>query len=977
MGRPLIAEDEDFREKFKMKSQKNETQIAIIGATQSGKTTLAAGLAKTSSPEFTVGFANPATSDYFQPRIAGIAAGHWPEPTNEKDKDIGLSLNTLGGRSALISFKEYKGERFDHENYLEQIVGKPNGALILLSPGMESLRDPVKREELIGNLKGIIDHLKDNKCAAIAFVVTACDRLKTDLKDFAEEFGNYAAEVSNYLNTSGLDWKRFDVTITGELADQQKPSIAVGDKNTARDPFVWIMDRVAGRKHMAVAKRIGVVLGVLVLAGFASFAAICGGRYYLECSGLTTREKTVAEIENKIESATRDESESGLKSATDELAGQIKANKARQYRFLCCETRRTNDIAKWSKVYDEARTSYFSVSIDKRMESCATRGDEKQCADFDKLLAEFAPVDSAGKTALTNRWTKLRPKIREGYDVECGNKFRGRLAEFKQKEKNEKLLKSLREFKDEVSKWETEFVPSQNIRTNVLHGADELIQRIEDELDLQVGNDLQNQIDDMAKNAATKATQSALEELRQDIANWESYTMSGKIKKAELDKTFVNESPKWRMVNLNYSCETNAETIVHRVRSLNPNDSSLHSDDICDTLKTAYGFTNEWKKASANVLSVATNKICKVSSKFLSDFQSSFTNKWNIYGKKKPEICNDDKNFIEAALDLPNPDKPSEKLTTSFLRELEESLKDALARWRENQRKLANAYIKTLEGKSAEDAYGDYRRWFDLNSANPFVTNVDSVVVAKVEEFFDKYIEEVKIAFLQNEEAFHSAAGRDRAKKRYDEFKNICLAIAADCSRDPNGLSSSWCALFAKSCVDSGKIGSGMNKAFEQGLTVTKIDVKVTEDGSYNDYIGGKFSMSCLNYVIVGQELKQGAIEPFFVIDDFKDYGVKLRNSWQTLWNGTKRLSLNPWTYTAFFLKGSLDLSGTPEDAKGDGAIRMYPLCQNYTRGSIEGTFRCKYLTWGGQEQFYACHVRIYCTFEGVDIFELFNKYRK
>ena len=48
----MIAEDEDFREKFKMKSQKNETQIAIIGATQSGKTTLAAGLAKTSSPEF-------------------------------------------------------------------------------------------------------------------------------------------------------------------------------------------------------------------------------------------------------------------------------------------------------------------------------------------------------------------------------------------------------------------------------------------------------------------------------------------------------------------------------------------------------------------------------------------------------------------------------------------------------------------------------------------------------------------------------------------------------------------------------------------------------------------------------------------------------------------------------------------------------------------------------------------------------------
>ena len=275
------------KEDFKMKNQKNETQIAIIGATQSGKTTLAAGLAKTSSLEFTVSCKNTETRNYLQPRIAGISSGHWPDPTNEKNKDISLEINTPGGRSALISFKEYKGERIDDENYLDLIVGKPNGALILLNPTMmvekEGKRgllcDPEKREELIGNLKKIIDHLKDNKCVAIAFVVTACDRLKTDLKDLAEQFGNYAAEVTNYLNTSGMDWKRFDVTITGELADQQKPSIAVGDKNTARDPFVWIMDRVAGRKRMTAAKRVSGVFGVLLFLAFAAFGASLGFRY--------------------------------------------------------------------------------------------------------------------------------------------------------------------------------------------------------------------------------------------------------------------------------------------------------------------------------------------------------------------------------------------------------------------------------------------------------------------------------------------------------------------------------------------------------------------------------------------------------------------------------------------------------------------------------------------------------------------------
>ena len=937
-----------------MEKRKNGIQIAIIGATQSGKTTLAAGLAKTSSPEFTVGFANQATSDYFQPRIAGIAAGHWPEGNIGEDKDLGLKINTPGGRSAMISFKEYMGERMNDENYLEHIVGKPNGALILLSPGMGLLTDPMKREKLIGNLKGIVDYLKSNKCVAIAFVVTACDRLKTDLKDFAEEFGNYAAEVTNYLNTSGMDWKRFDVTITGELADQQKPSIAVGDKNTAREPFVWIMDRVAGRKHMTAAKRACGALGILAIAGLAVFGAIRGGRYYSEWSELKVFEKTVAEIENKIESATKDESESGLKSATDELAERIKTNKARPCRFLCCETRRTNDLAKWSKTYDDARVRYFSVSMDKRKEGLKTRGAEDECANFGKWLAEFAPTDLAKKTALTNRWAQLRPKIREGYDVECGNKYSQELEEFKQKEKSEELLTSVRKFKDEVSKWKTEFVPSQNIRTNVLCGADELIQRIEDELDFRVGSGLKNQIDDMAKNAATKATVDEFEQLRQNIVGWGPYTDKGERRKCEIRKNLEENKPRWEQAYLDNCCTTNAEAIVRKIRGLNPNDSSLHSDDICNTLKTAYGFTNEWKKASANVLSVATNKICEARSKFLSGFQSSFANKWNIYGEKKPEICNDAKNFIEAALDLANPNKPSEKLATSFLSELEESLKDALSRWRENQRKIANAYIKTLDGKSAEDAYGDYRRWFDLNSTNPFVTNVDSVVVAKVGEFFDKYIEEVKITFLQNEAAFNSAAGRDQAKKRYDEFKNICLAVAADCSRNPNGLSSSWCALFAKTCVDSGKVGLGMNKAFEQGLVITKIEASAG-DGQQFEPIEVKQWTEKWD----GNSLANEANE---LIARWDNPGV----GWRIVSDTTRRLFLNPWTKSGFRVCAEVDEWG--RNPSGTCLFRMFPRPSDYQMEYVEKDW------WVGKHH---CFVRIYCKLEGPNIFDLFNQYRK
>lgn len=934
--------------------QREETQITIIGASQSGKTTLAAGLAKTSNEDFTVGFVDNATRDYLQPRIAGISAGHWPEATSGEDRDICLNINTSGGRSALISFKEYMGERIHDATYLEQIVGSPNGALILLSPGMESLRDPEEREELIGNLKGVVDHLKCNKCVAIAFVVTACDRLKTDLRDFAEEFGNYAAEVVNYLNTSGMDWKRFDVTITGELADQQKPSIAVGDRNTAREPFVWIMDRVAGRKHMTVAMRVGGWLSVMVLTGVAIFGAILGSQCYSEYSVLKAREKRVAEIENRIASATQKKSESDLKIATDDLFEQIATNKTRQCRFQCCETRRTNDVAVWTRIYDEARVQYFSVSMDKREEHLGVDGSEVDCAKFEGWLSEFAPVDSTMKSALINRWVQLRPRIRKGYEVERGKKFSRRLEEFKQKEKDKSLLSSVREFKDDVSIWKTDFESSQNIRTNVLSGAELLIQSIEAELDLRKGNELQNQIDDMTENAATKATVDEVEKLRQNIVGWEPYTDKGERRKCEIRKNLEDNKPRWEQTYLDNCCTTNADAIARKIRALKPNDSSLRSDDICDTMKTAYGFTSEWKKASANVLSVATNKICEASSKFLSDFLNSFTDKWDVLGKKEPEISNDDKDFIVAALDLANPDKPSEKLATSFLSELEKSLKDALARWREHQRKIASAYIKTLESKSAEDAYGDYRRWYDLNSANPFVTNVDSVVVTKIGAFFDKYIEEVKITFLQNEAAFNSAAGRDQAKKRYDEFKNICLAVAADCSRNPNGLSSSWCALFAKTCVDSGKVGLGMNKAFEQGLVITKIEASAG-DGQQFEPIEVKQWTEKWD----GNSLINVANE---LIARWDNPGV----GWRIVSDTKRSLFLNPWTKSGFWVYAEVDELGL--NPSGTCLFRMFPRPSDYQMEYVEKDW------WVGEHH---CFIRIYCNLEGPNIFQMHENARK
>lgn len=947
-----------------MKNQKNGIQIAIIGATQSGKTTLAAGLAKTSSPEFTVGFANQATSDYFQPRIAGIAAGHWPEGNIGEDKDLGLKINTPGGRAAMISFKEYMGERMNDENYLEHIVGKPNGALILLSPGMGLLTDHMKREKLIGNLKGIVDYLKSNKCVAIAFVVTACDRLKTDLKDFAEEFGNYAAEVTNYLNTSGMDWKRFDVTITGELVDQQKPSIAVGDKNTARGPFVWIMDRVAGRKHMTAAKRVVGWLSGLALVVLTAFGAIRGVQYYSESADLKTREKTAAGIEERVTSAAQKKSESELKLATDDLAALIASSKTLQCRFRCCEARRTNDVAKWADACDDARIRYFSVSMDKRFDGRAKSGTEENCIAFDRLLSEFAPTDSARKVELTNRWAQLRPKIREGYDVELGNKYSRELEEFKQKEKSEELLTSVRGHKDNVAKWETGFESSQNIRTNFLKRAELLIQSIEAELDLRKGNKLQAQIVDMANNAATKATQGALESLRRNVAEWGPYTVDGNGCKCEMLGNLNVNKPRWEQAYLDNCCTTNAKAIVREIRGLNPNDSLLHSDDICDTLKTAYyGFTNEWKKASANVLSVATNKICEASSKFLIDFLTSFTNKWDVCGRRKPEISNEDKSSIEAALDLPNPNKPCEKLSVWFLKELEGARSDAEKRWLEHQKKIVDDYIAIVKNMSAVDMFDSsrkdsYRNWYENNCGNPFVSNVDFVVEQTVSEFFDDYIQEFWKVFYVEGSVFKSDAGKTNARDRFVQFKNLCLAL----SKDPCGLGKKWCFAFARKCRDVGHIEKGMDKAFSRKFHIARLEAKLhIEDSAYRAHKRKLRILQCRRKCD-GDEPDEAIADGEFSDEDFHSVGKDIY------------LSTNPWSIQLIGISGEIVNTVHANDNIGKW-FWLSPYDEDYLKtGHFEFSFRqssgTEILDW------YVCSVRVSGAFEGTDIFELYRECR-
>ena len=234
-----------------MKNSKSDrNNLAIIGASGTGKTTLAVGLYATSTETFTVSPVGDETRKYLEIRKTSIEEGFWPAATNESENfDLRLCLHASGSQTDIV-FREYMGERMERDpNYIREVIGTPKSAMILFNPGMPGLSKPETRNRMLGNLKVIVQHLKVNGCIAVAFVVTASDRLTSDLAAFREDFEAYASEVTNHLTNLGLDWKRFDVTVSGQLDDQNKPKLARGENNTTHEPFLWLLKRIRDSKR--------------------------------------------------------------------------------------------------------------------------------------------------------------------------------------------------------------------------------------------------------------------------------------------------------------------------------------------------------------------------------------------------------------------------------------------------------------------------------------------------------------------------------------------------------------------------------------------------------------------------------------------------------------------------------------------------------------------------------------------------------
>lgn len=283
-----------------------EHKLVLIGHTGAGKTVLVAGLYASQDKDFSVDDPGSKTETGIHAiNVRSIMEdGHWPAATSIGDiTDLKFKINYKGRRES-IAFPEYAGERLNMEGFDKLILGKPDGAFILLNPGSELLQKTHERIELLSKLKEYIQKLGTmEKKPPIALVITASDRLESDLTDFAPKFEKYVEELIISLDThiGANNYRRFNVSVSGHLEDQNKPKL---EPKGIKEPFIWLIEQFDHKTNvLRIRKILKYVACIIALIIGLALGNLGREAYIINSlrSAFTVCQKTFNEKESKSE----------------------------------------------------------------------------------------------------------------------------------------------------------------------------------------------------------------------------------------------------------------------------------------------------------------------------------------------------------------------------------------------------------------------------------------------------------------------------------------------------------------------------------------------------------------------------------------------------------------------------------------------------------------------------------------------------
>lgn len=885
----------------------DRNNLAIIGATSAGKTTLAVGLYATSTEDFTVSPVGDETSKYLQIRKTSIEEGFWPAAGLAEDNvDIRLRLHASGNQVDIV-FREYMGERMERDpNYIREVIGTPKSAMILFNPGMPGLSKPETRNRMLGNLKVIAQHLKDNGCIAVAFVVTASDRLTSDLAAFREDFEAYASEVTNHLTNLGLDWKRFDVTVSGQLDDQNKPKLARGENNTTHEPFLWLLKRIRACKRRRCLR----MFAAVVAAFIGVSGALLGGFVVHSRQALAKAEKAFANTTNalNIAYAAHDEAtvRTTLKFLTTNSFDKVTT-------ILPSDQTRRNELVK--RVNEQSdlwrvRLLGMEFSSNKsKVEINPSGVPLNWFEDFNKRLTLSSPVfgDAVDeRDTLTNDWVNSRIEL----ETKCQTgHYRTNIEDERKKLESyepAKLSECIKKAKELIEDKNRIYIHVSNRielcdRLGLISARTNAIARY---VDSKIGKPE----DEKRPDDTEKLRQSVSKDLRNALTTEEFDNLS-KIISERNDK----------------ACRAwDADHFPRRVTELETalkGTGANPSDPLTNSLAFLSTMTNNYPTISQVEFIKARNIIEGARKKVIEYYENSIAKRWDVNGNKPPEFdCVKIRNAImtQAAV--------TDDEYQAFEKDMNARFDTAKEAWKTSQKKLVDDKVESFDNiNSVLTILDEYGNFIEDYPQNPYLNDLLGKVDNRLDDFLVKYVADYENDFrgdkrIGSEE--YPRARMDRAGQRFYEFRMVCAKFGEKGRLVKTPLLKRPSGKFANLCCNFGKLDDLGNTKFEnvfpQTLRIKKVEVKF--EPSSLDVDCKSLVLGCTlfsqrwnfqsnawetisspvvfsskelarnsfggNWTTVRNEVLDVLINPFSVLWFKIDYGDKMGNFWSMNQNG-------------------------------------------------------------------------------------------
>ena len=393
--------------------------LVLVGGSGSGKTVLAAGLSASSAGDFQVQPMGDETQNFCLNACALMKTGGFPAHNNNNPVVTTLRFRLSScGKNADISFREYAGEALKSVNYFTDFLQQPDGVLLLLNPSLVEINKPRIRDEQIQLLKNCIEYLNSLPSPPpVALVVTAADRLETDLKERVGEFQELETQVFDFLKSrKRLQSASFRVSVTGQLATQSQAAL---NPDGVREPFIWLLEQQEKRRRYGLLRK---CCRIAAMAGAALLLALAGRGFY-EWHLNREFDQSVAQVEQDFEGKTKidklAESAANYR-PVDRKSGSRTGNLAgvKKRFFLFPFLRRSFDrsLDKLEERIDQENHGYFTKRLDK------TCSDETILSpNFDSKLkddfSQWSPLtQGAQKQALQTRMDKELPPAKERHD---------------------------------------------------------------------------------------------------------------------------------------------------------------------------------------------------------------------------------------------------------------------------------------------------------------------------------------------------------------------------------------------------------------------------------------------------------------------------------------------------------------------------------------------------------------------------------